>query len=80
MDDQTKIEVPPVVAANMKIMEYDRQIADAELHVASLKKQRADFVYDANIQEIRRSYQAQQAAAAAPKVEDKPKSEKPKKD
>lgn len=59
MSEQS-IEVPVEVAANMKIIEFDRQIADAELHVASLKKQRADFVFEANNQLIRQRFEKRQ--------------------
>ena len=42
--DQIQIEVPVEVATQMKVMEFDKQIADAEAVVATLKQQRMSFI------------------------------------
>jgi hypothetical protein len=55
--DQIQIEVPVEVATQMKVMEFDKQIADAEAVVATLKQQRMSFIYDSNIAVLKQKYQ-----------------------
>jgi hypothetical protein len=39
-------------AFNLKLQEFDKKIAEAELSVATLKKEKASFIYDQNAQQI----------------------------
>lgn len=49
---QEQINVDPATAFNLKLQEFDRKIAEAELAVATLKKEKACFIYDQNVQQI----------------------------
>jgi hypothetical protein len=49
-------QVPPEVAVQMKILEYDKQITDAEANAAYLKHQRNMYIWDNNMQAIRAKY------------------------
>jgi hypothetical protein len=46
------IEVSPEVAFNLRLQEFDKNIAMAEAQAANLKMQKASFVYDRNIQTL----------------------------
>lgn len=52
-----EINVPSEVAVQMKIMEFDRMIADGESQIAKLKKDKMDFLYQSNVQAIQAKYQ-----------------------
>ena len=73
MSDQTvqpKIEVTvdAATAFGLRLQEFDKVIAESEAHTADLKKQRAVFVYDTNLNAImaRAQTPAQQAAPQTP--------------
>ena len=57
-----EIQVPMEIAAQMKMVEFDRNIAIAEANVAELKKQKMIFVYDTNLQNIQQQYGKKQEA------------------
>jgi cell division septum initiation protein DivIVA len=52
-----EIAVPTEVAVQVKVMEYDKLIADAEANVASLKQQKMSFILDTTIRNIQNQYQ-----------------------
>jgi hypothetical protein len=60
-----EIQVPQDVAVQVKLMEFDKAIVDAELQVATLKAQRVAFVYDVNIKSIQAKFQNPQSAQEA---------------
>ncbi len=47
-----EISIDPGTAFNLKLQEFDKKIAEAELAVATLKKEKASFIYDQNVQQI----------------------------
>lgn len=47
-----EISIDPGTAFNLKLQEFDKKIAEAELSVATLKKEKASFIYDQNVQQI----------------------------
>ena len=47
-------------------MEYDKKITEAEATVYDLKKQRAAFIYDTNVQNLLNQAQKQQQGGPAP--------------
>lgn len=51
-DDQMDINIDAGTAFNLKLQEFDKKIANAELQVAALKKERATYIYDQNVQQI----------------------------
>lgn len=52
-EEQTKeIKIKPEVAFNLKIIEFDKDIAELESRVASLKSQKMRFIYDTNINSV----------------------------
>ena len=55
VDEQKKeeqINIDPGTAFSLKIQEFDKKIAEAELSVATLKRDKMTFVYDQNVQQI----------------------------
>ena len=46
------LEVEPGVAFTMKLQEFDKRIAEAEAVSADLKRQRATFIYETNLQNL----------------------------
>ena len=50
--EQESITVDEATAFNLKIMEFDKKIAEAETTVADLKRQKATFVYETNVQNV----------------------------
>ena len=64
-----EIEVDPQVAFNLKLQEFDKAIATAEAQAADLKRQKAAFIYDRNVQiltEAAQQKEAEKASADAP--------------
>lgn len=56
-EDATKpesidISVDQVTAFNLKVQEFDKNIAEAKAVVADLNKQKATFIYETNVQAI----------------------------
>lgn len=49
---EIQINVEPAVAMNLTVQEFDKRIAEAEANVADLKKQKAAFIYDTNVQAL----------------------------
>ncbi|MDD5649593.1 MAG: hypothetical protein PHF86_04135 [Candidatus Nanoarchaeia archaeon] len=47
-----EISIDTGTAFNLKLQEFDKKIAEAELAVATLKKEKASFIYDQNVQQI----------------------------
>ena len=43
--NEMRIEVTPQVAYNMKLLDFDKKIAEAEALVSNLKKEKIDFIY-----------------------------------
>jgi hypothetical protein len=46
------IDVDAGTAFNLKLQEFDKKISEAELVVATLKKEKASYIYDQNVQSI----------------------------
>jgi hypothetical protein len=51
-NEQMDINIDAGTAFNLKLQEFDKKIANAEWQVASLKKERATYIYDQNVQQI----------------------------
>lgn len=49
---ETQITIDPGTAFSLKMQEFDKKIAEAELAVATLKKEKMCFIYDQNVQQI----------------------------
>lgn len=64
-----EISVPAEVLVQVKLMEFDRAIATAENQVTELKKQRSEFIYQTNIQQIQAQYGGQQQQQGPAKAE-----------
>jgi len=47
-----QIDIDGATAFHLKLQEFDKKISEAELAVAELKKQKATFIYDNNVQQI----------------------------
>ena len=47
-----KIMVDMDTAFNMKMMEFDKKISDAELQVSTLKQQKMAFIYDTHVNSL----------------------------
>lgn len=54
---EQKIEVPLDIAIQMKVLEFDKAIADAEATIAEIKKNKMAFLYDQNMEIIKQKYQ-----------------------
>jgi len=55
VDNENKkeqITIDPATAFSLKLQEFDKKIAEAEMVVYTLKKDKAAFVYDQNVQQI----------------------------
>ena len=57
---QLEIQVDGQTAFQLRIQEFDKNIATAEFQVADLKKQKMEFVYNRNVQMIADTYKQQQ--------------------
>ena len=69
MAEETKkmeIEADASTILTLKLHEYDKKIAEAEAAVADLKKQKATFIYESNIQLIIGQFKARQVQQAQP--------------
>jgi len=44
------LNVEPAVAMNITVQEFDKKIAESEANTAELKKQKAAYIYDTNVQ------------------------------
>lgn len=65
------ITVDDATAFNLKLQEFDMKIAESETTVADLKRQKASFVYNTNLQNvvaIAKKKEADEAAADQPQV------------
>lgn len=58
---EMQIDVDPGTAMAIKVQEFDKRIAEAEFVVSDLKKQRAEYIYQTNIQVIISQHKAKQA-------------------
>ena len=56
---EINLNVDPGTAINLNAMEYDKKISEAEAVVADLKKQKAAYIYDSNVQSLLAQAQAQ---------------------
>jgi len=54
--EEINIEVPLEVVVQIKISEFDKNIAEAEAKVANLKRDKMVFLHDQNINFIRKKY------------------------
>jgi hypothetical protein len=63
----TQITVPAQIAFQIKVMEFDKAIAEAKAQIATLEAQRAKFIYDSNLQSIQQQYQKPAGAPAETK-------------
>lgn len=72
MDDKkqepVQIKVDPSIAVTIEVMKFDKKIAEAEAVVADLKKQRASYIYDQNIQALLAQYNQQQKVEPPPQA------------
>jgi phage-related minor tail protein len=50
--EQEKIEVDALTAFNLKVLEFDKQIAETEAKVASLKNERVTYIYTENVKQV----------------------------
>jgi hypothetical protein len=50
--EEERINIDPITAFNLKLKEFDKKIADAEWQVITLKKERATYIYDQQVQQI----------------------------
>ena len=55
-----EIQIDAQTAFQLKLQEFDKNIAIAEFQVSDVKKQKAEFVYSRNIQMITEQYKQQQ--------------------
>lgn len=55
-DEPLQIQVDGKTAYSMKLLEYDKNIAEAEAAVANLKKEKVAFIYDTQVQGIAEQY------------------------
>jgi hypothetical protein len=60
-----QVNVDPNVAFNLKLQEFDKLIAESEAQTAEIKRQKATFIYESNVNIILQQKQAQDQAAAA---------------
>ncbi len=51
-----QIDIDLGTAFSLKLQEFDKKIAEAELVVATLKKDKISYVYDQNVQQIVRAH------------------------
>ena len=49
---ELNIDIDPGTAFSLKMQEFDKKIAEAELTVATIKKDKSTFIYDSNVQQI----------------------------
>jgi hypothetical protein len=52
MSDPIKIDLDPSMAMALQVQQFDKKIAEAEAQVADLKKQRASYIFDTNVQAV----------------------------
>ena len=57
---QFEITIDPETAFQLKLQEYDKNIAIAECQVTELKRQKLEFIYNRNVQMITEQYKQQQ--------------------
>jgi hypothetical protein len=51
-EEQMKIDVDAQTAFALKLQEFDKEIAQAEEKVATIKKDKATYIYDQNVQQV----------------------------
>lgn len=51
-----EIQVDPKTAYSMKLLEYDKNIAEAKAMVANLEKEKIDFIYNTQVRGITEQY------------------------
>lgn len=59
------IDIDTRTAFNLKLQEFDKKIADAEYQVYALKKERASYIYDQNVQQIVMAHRERKIRAQA---------------
>jgi len=57
---EISLNVDPATAMNLTVQEFDKKIAEAEAGVYDLKRQKAAYIYDTNVQALIASAQRQQ--------------------
>ena len=66
VQEPIKIEVDPPTAFNLKMQEFDKNIATAEAQVYELKRQKMAFIYDRNIQFLTETAMAKRGPSQEP--------------
>lgn len=57
-DNVQRIEVDVQTAFNLKVQEFDKNIAIAEFEVARIKKERMEFIHNTNMNAIMENHKA----------------------
>jgi len=52
MENEKRIKVSGTAAFTIKVIEFDKKIAEAECVVSDLKRQKIDFIYNTNVQAV----------------------------
>ena len=55
-NEQLNITIDNETAFQLKLQEFDKNIANAEFQVSDLKRQKMDFIYSRNVQMITDAY------------------------
>jgi hypothetical protein len=66
--ENKEIKVDFQTAFNIGILEFDKKITEAELKVSQLKNERANFIFDKNVQCILNAKQQENATDETSKV------------
>jgi len=62
--EEISVEVPLEVVVQMKISEFDKNIAESEAKTANLKKDKMVFLHDQNINFVRQKYEKKEDGTA----------------
>jgi len=63
---EEKIAVDVATAMSIECQRYDKKIAEAEVVVADLKRQKATYIFDTNIQNLLAAKRAQETQPIQP--------------
>ncbi|MDD5649724.1 MAG: hypothetical protein PHF86_04790 [Candidatus Nanoarchaeia archaeon] len=55
-NNEEQIEIDLNTAFSLKLQEFDKKIADAEVTIATLKRDKVAYILDSNIQQITNAY------------------------
>lgn len=59
--NQINIDVDAATAVAIKVQEFDKNITELEAQVADMKRQKATYIYESNIQKLIKQAQQRQA-------------------